>query len=272
MTSLPPFRIGVWQDETPAGGIDVALEHIRAAVQDAAANTVDLLVFPECFLTGYYRDAADVPRIAQALNGGHLALLQSLSDDSGVAFILGTYQAVEQGVANAALVFLPEQPAPLSYHKRALFGEWEKSAFVPGSEPLKFEFRGRNCAVLICFDVEFPELVRELAGAGVDTVLVPTALMVPEDDAADFLVPARAIENGITIAYANRIGQEGHLTFIGKSQICGPVSATRKVAASEFRGLMTAGAHEAPPLIDYVEESRVQGLRGAGAVQDAEGI
>lgn len=261
MTQRPDFRIGLWQDETPKGTISEVIDEVARAVAEAREAGVALLVFPECYLTGYYRPAAEVPGIAQSVSDDHLARLSRIANDTGVAFVIGAYRATVEGVANAAHVFLPGSPERLTYHKRALYGDWEKSVFTPAATPRIFDYGGRKFGVLICYDVEFPELVREAAMMGADTVLVPTALMAPEDDAADFLVPARAIENGITVVYANRIGTEHDLTFIGKSQICGPHSSLRTVAASGFRGLLHAPLSTGPAPIDYVEDALVQGIQ-----------
>lgn len=260
MTRLAELRVGLWQDETPDGSMSDVIDQVGRALAQARAAGVGLLVFPECYLTGYYRPAKDVPGIARSVGQDHLNRLSQLADDTGVAFVIGSYQVTAQGVANAAHVLLPGTRAPLTYHKRALYGDWEKSVFSSGTGNLIFDFAGRRFGVLICFDVEFPELVREAAMAGADTVLVPTALMAPEDDAADFLVPARAIENGISVIYANRIGSEEELTFIGKSQICGPHSSSRSVAAPGFRGLLHAPLSSDPPPNDYIGEALAQGI------------
>jgi len=61
MTALPSMRVALWQDATPQGGISAALERIEAAVREAQSHDVQMLVFPECFLTGYFRPAGDVP-------------------------------------------------------------------------------------------------------------------------------------------------------------------------------------------------------------------
>ena len=65
MTSPAPFRIGVWQDETPSGGINAALTRISHALEEARSSDVALLVFPECFLTGYFRAEEEVEAVAQ---------------------------------------------------------------------------------------------------------------------------------------------------------------------------------------------------------------
>lgn len=254
------MRIGVWQDETPKGGIPAALTLIKDALSKARADGVNMLVFPECLLTGYFHPLENVQAVANQVDHATLTALQSLADQSGVAFVIGSYEPRDTGISNTAFVFRPDRHPPLVYRKRALFGAWEKEAFTRGEAPLIFEFQATRFAVLICFDVEFPELVREACHLGADAILVPTALMAPEDFVADVLVPARALENNRTIAYANRIGQEAHLTFIGKSQICDGSPANRQTASQSFRGLLSADLHHNAQSTDYLAEARALGL------------
>ena len=74
----------------------------------------------------------------------------------------------------------------------------------------------------ICYDVEFPELIRAYALAGADIVLVPTANMLPYIGVATRVVPTRAEENEIYVAYANRVGIEGTFEYCGLSCVTGP--------------------------------------------------
>jgi predicted amidohydrolase len=248
-------KLGVWQDETPQGGIPAALSLIETALVEARTDGVSMLVFPECFLTGYFHPLENVPSIAEQVSQETFDTLQALADQSDVAFVVGSYEPVGNDVANTAFTFLPNEAAPLTYRKRALFGDWEKAAFTRGTKPLIFDYQDTRFAVLICFDVEFPELVREAFHLGADAILVPTALMAPEDHVADFLVPARALENNRTVAYANRIGREAHLTFIGKSQICDGNPASRLVASQSFRGLISADVRPNSEFTDYLTEA-----------------
>ena len=68
---------------------------------------------------------------------------------------------------------------------------------------------------MICYDVEFPENVRAHALAGTDLLLVPTALMRPFEFVAESVVPVRAFENQLYVAYVNRVGPEGEFDFVG---------------------------------------------------------
>ncbi|CAM5716447.1 Carbon-nitrogen hydrolase OS=Streptomyces alboniger OX=132473 GN=CP975_05405 PE=3 SV=1 [Streptomyces alboniger] len=85
---------------------------------------------------------------------------------------------------------------------------------------------------MICYDVEFPENVRAHALAGTDLLLVPTAQMHPFQFVAESVVPVRAFENQMYVAYVNRVGQEGEFEFVGLSTLAGPdgVARTRPAA------------------------------------------
>lgn len=74
----------------------------------------------------------------------------------------------------------------------------------------------------ICCDVECPELVRAFALTGADAVLIPTANMLPYNGVATRVVPSRAEENDIYVAYANRVDVEGMFEYCGLSRITGP--------------------------------------------------
>ncbi len=87
------------------------------------------------------------------------------------------------------------------------------------------DFNGLKVGLLICYDIGFPEAVRTYAVAGINLVAVPTALMKPYENIARSLVPTRAFENQLFVAYATRCGQEGDIEYCGLSCVCGPDGA-----------------------------------------------
>ena len=75
--------------------------------------------------------------------------------------------------------------------------------------------------------MEFPENVRAHALAGTDLLLVPTAQMHPFQFVAESVVPVRAFENQMYVAYVNRVGPEGEFEFVGLSCLAGPDGVAR---------------------------------------------
>jgi predicted amidohydrolase len=107
--------------------------------------------------------------------------------------------------------------------------------------------------------VEFPEAVRALAAAGAQLVAVPTALMEPSGWIAETLVPARAAENQVYVAYCNRVGAEGELVYVGRSCVAGPAGDV--VAAGPAEQLLLADVDPAAidrarTRHDYLRERR----------------
>jgi predicted amidohydrolase len=98
---------------------------------------------------------------------------------------------------------------------------------------------GLTIGLMICYDVEFPEPVRAHALAGTDLLLVPTANMHPFQFVAESLVPVRAWENQMYVAYINRIGQEGEFDFFGLSTLAGPDGVARTRAGRGEELLLT---------------------------------
>ena len=87
------------------------------------------------------------------------------------------------------------------YDKTHLFGDVDCQLFIAGTQLSKVvTLNGWRIGLAICYDVEFPEVVRALALNGTDLVVIPTANMTPFDSVATRLVPARAEENAVYMA------------------------------------------------------------------------
>ncbi|MCA1777714.1 MAG: carbon-nitrogen hydrolase family protein [Loktanella sp.] len=225
------LRLALWQGAGVPDDLDETIAETARVAALAADRGADLLVFPEGFLTGYYiPDLApgDLPNVDAALEK-----VARIAATEGVTLVMGSHIETPEGLRNAAVAFSADGAEIGRYHKRALFGSWEKTTFRAGNKALRFKCRGFHVGVAICYDVEFPELIRAEAEADVDLVVVPTALMAPHDRIARQVVPVRAMENQIFLGYANRSGQEHNLDFVGLSSICGPFGEALAMADGE---------------------------------------
>ena len=254
------LTVGVWQDSGVLGNVAANLETISRATAQATQRGVDLLVFPECFLTGYFNREA-TGRIARQIDEETVSALQAVAKSNATAILVGHYEIQGGGLYNAALLIGDDGAIFANYRKRALYGDWEKSTFLRGTEPVLVELKGVTIAVLICFDIEFPELARECARNGADLIAVPTSLMEPYGHVARHVIPARAIENQVYIAYANRIGAEHELRYVGRSAIFDPRGTALAKAADDGQELLVATV--AKSIVDatrtdfsYLEEIR----------------
>lgn len=224
------MRLALWQGEGIPGDLAATLAEAERVAQEAVAQGANLLLFPEGYLTGYYLpDLApgDLTEVEDAL-----ATLRGVAGRLGVGLVMGSHTLDGGAIRNSAVVISPKGEEVGRYHKRALFGPWEKATFAPGDGNLLFGVGGLRIGIAICYDVEFPEIVRTYARQGAQLVVVPTALMAPHDRIARQVVPVRAMESQVFVAYCNRTGHESGLDFVGLSSICGPRGATVATASS----------------------------------------
>ncbi|MDF0528788.1 carbon-nitrogen hydrolase family protein [Tsukamurella sp. 8F] len=190
-----------------------------AAIAEAArtARGADILVTPEMSVTGYDIGAAAAD-LAQPVDGSYHEAVARVAADNDLAIAYGYPERDCGRVYNTVTVVAPDGRVLASYRKTHLFGDIDRSRFAPGDElPVRFSYKGFPCGLLTCYDVEFPETVRAHADAGTELLLVPTGLMRPYDLIAEHVVPARAYESQLYIAYANRCGAEDSLEYCGLS-------------------------------------------------------
>lgn len=236
---MPSSRIALLQSSGRPGDTVKNLEAIEAAAREAAAGGAGLLVCPELFLTGY-AIGADVSRLAETADGPAAEAVARIAAEHGVAVLYGYPERAAEGARphgsallhNSARLIGPDGSPLANYRKTHLFGGFEQEWFTPGDTPVvQAELGGLRVGILICYDVEFPENVRAHALAGTDLLLVPTAQMHPFQFVAESVVPVRAFESQLYVAYVNRTGPEGEgaaaFEFVGLSCLAGPDGTTR---------------------------------------------
>lgn len=152
------------------GNVQYNIEIISKAVELAAEQKAELVVFPECAISGYPpRNIDKAWDIDKAAIENAVKVLQELSDRYKINIIIGTVFFDDQ-YYNRAYLFAPGQEASW-YGKRALYG-WDEDNFTPGSETGIFKLGAYTVGVRICFEVRFPEYFRELYIAHTDLDIV----------------------------------------------------------------------------------------------------
>ena len=152
------------------GDIIHNMEMIRKAIGLAAEQKAELIVFPECAISGYPpRNVDKAEDIDSAAVESALLEIQALSDKFGISIIVGTV-VFDDRYYNRAYLFTPGKKASW-YGKRALYG-WDAENFAPGTETGIFRIGGLTIGVRICFEVRFPEYFRELYRANTDLNIV----------------------------------------------------------------------------------------------------
>ena len=217
------MKIAIFQGPEQAVSVADNLALLNRMAKQAAEQGVRLLIVPEMFLTGYNIGPAAVNELAESVDGLAAERIAQIAQDTGIAILYGYPERDGNAVYNAAQLIDHSGRRLANHRKTHLFGDIDRNAFSAGfAPPTVAELDGLKLGILICYDVEFPENMRLLALAGVDFVAVPTALMQPYNFIARSLVPSRAYENQVFLAYANRCGQERELRYLGQSCIIAP--------------------------------------------------
>ncbi|WP_261623744.1 nitrilase-related carbon-nitrogen hydrolase [Nesterenkonia marinintestina] len=224
------MRIALLQVAAVPLDLEANLDLIDDAAGKARAGAAQLLLTPELFATGYApqdvrdrlpedRITAARTRLAEIARTRGIALVHCLPGVASAASV-SPDASVEPAIT---VVFVDDAGIERAvYEKTHLFGPEERAAFRAGtSAPPVIRWEGLRFGLLVCYDVEFPETVRHLAAAGADVVLVPTAL-AGAPAVTGLLVPSRAAENLLSVAYANHVGEEAGLDFDGESLVAGP--------------------------------------------------
>lgn len=228
------MRVAIHQCAGVPGDVAANLAILRRAAGDAAGQGARLLILPELFLTGYNL-GADLAALAEPLDGPTLQAVGEAARASGLAILTGFCERDGARLYNSAVLVERDGSLQACYRKCHVYGPMENAVFSAGEALVRTTVDGVRIGLLVCYDVEFPETARAHALAGVDLLAVPTTLSAPYDNVARLLVPARAMENQIYLAYANRVGAENGLRYVGQSCIVDPDGRdlARADAASE---------------------------------------
>ncbi|MDX6438208.1 MAG: (R)-amidase [Gaiellaceae bacterium] len=232
----------------PAANAQRAADAIRAHPQ------ADLAVFPELYLSGY--DLALLDGASRESGCDELARVAAAAEEADTAVVIGFSETLPAGGrANAAACIDRDGALVAVYRKSQLFGA-EAEAFEPGGELRVVRLAGRSVGVMICFDVEFPEVARRLARAGADLLVTASANMDPFYRDHEVATCARALENRLPHLYANMVGEAGGVRFVGGSRSVGSGGEVLGEAAHDGEELLLVRVGDAG-----VDDERVDYLR-----------
>lgn len=231
--------------------VDIALAQLSPGLRETETNIAavrsvfakhpeaDLIVFPELFLSGY--TATDVDELAILPSGPELKALADAAQENSTALIIGAAERVNGEVANSAFCLDERGNIATVYRKVQLYGGEESDAFVPGDELLVVELCGVKVGLMICFDMEFPEVARALARAGAEMFVTISANMEPFGNDHAVFASARALENSLPHAYVNQVGPgDKGLVFTGGSSIISPDGEFLAQAGSSEKTVVSA--------------------------------
>lgn len=225
--TLKNYRLAVCQFEPVLLDKAANLNKIEDMAQRAVLAGAQLVIFPECCITGYklgktlYNIAEQAEVIKGNNRGPSVRRMEKLADDLKTQLIFGIPELSDETTYNSAVHVAPEIGVLGSYHKVHMW-ETEGEVFLEGDEYFVQNAPAGRLGSLICYDLEFPEAGRILALMGAHLIAVSTANMVPWGQYQRVFARSRAMENSVFVAVANCIGKMGPTEFLGGSIIVDP--------------------------------------------------
>ena len=196
------------------------LERIVLETRAAAKNGADLIIFPECALSGYvFSSREEAIPFAESIPGMSTERLATCCQELGVYVVYGLLEKDGDKCYNAAVLVGPE----------GFIGKYRKihlpflgiDRFLDaGNEPFQvYETPIGNIGLHICYDCNFPESARIMALLGADIIALPTNWPQGRERIVNYVVNSRAYENRVHFVAANRVGIERGTSFMGHSKI-----------------------------------------------------
>lgn len=218
-TAPPTLRVAAVQMRS-GRDLDANVKKTAAWLKRCADDRVDVALFPECSVSGYFDDV--IPKLdAKALREAERRVGEACKEHR-IWAVVGMPVRDGGKLFNSAIVIDDAGKVRERYHKVQLAERWPD----PGDHLSVFRVKGVPCSIIICHDERYPELVRlpVLAGARVVFYLSHESPLTQEHKLAPYRaqIVARAVENGVFVAHANAPANADATGSHGQSRLIDP--------------------------------------------------
>ena len=271
-----PIRLAVVQYEMRSiAGFEEFARQCEFFIDTASEYKSDFVLFPELFTTQLLscvpqaRPGEAARRLAE-FTPQYLELFTELAVKFDVNIVGGSQFVLEEGyLYNVSYLFRRDGTLGKQDKIHITPSERKWWGVTPGRVVQVFDTDCGLISILICYDIEFPELVRIAAQKGAQIIFVP----FNTDTRAGYLrvrhcALARCVENHVYVAVA---GCTGNLPFVENSDIHYAQSAIFTPADAEFaRDAIAAecNANIETMIIHDVDVEQLRRHRDSGSVQN----
>ena len=251
------FKVAILQKRAINAQIEINIETIMETMKEAAENNADILLLPECFITGY-----DLPMTYEkSISDDDVRIVQicEKAKEYNIGVVLTSFTKGKTQPQNSAFVINKSGEILMKYSKVHTCDFADERTVESGTEFKVCNFEGIQLGIMICYDREYPESARILMLKGAEVILVPNdcCTMKPRIQA----LSTRAYENMVAVAMANPNGDNAGCSC-AYSPICwdgeGRCVDNTVVLADE----MTEGIFYADFDIDAIREYRNREMMG----------
>lgn len=241
MSDRQTLIAAVAQMDVALGDLITNLRRVERLVEDAAREGAELVVLPECCLSGYcFESAEEALPHALSAESQELERLRGLCERLRISAVLGFLEREGAILYNSAAVLLTiAGTTALQVYRKTHLPVLGVDRYATRGHALQpFTAEGFSLGTLVCYDLRFPEAARLLMLQSAEVLALPTNWPEGAETSPDFITRARAWENRIWLLAANRIGVERGIRFLGRSQIVSPAGQVVAEAGSEEEALL----------------------------------
>ncbi|MFH1485054.1 MAG: carbon-nitrogen hydrolase family protein [Chloroflexota bacterium] len=217
---------------------------ILDALRTASKQGARLIVFPEAAATGYcFTSLEEAEPSTETIPGPTTERLASLCRELGVVCIVGLLEKDGDKYYNATALIGPSglvgkyRKVHLPYLGIDRFLDWGDQP------PAVFDIEHAKIGMNICYDVTFPETARVMTLKGAEIIALSTNWPEGRQNAAKYLINARALENRINYIAVDRVGEERGVRFIGRSKIVDVLGNTLAEASATEEEIIYADVY-----------------------------
>jgi predicted amidohydrolase len=217
---MPNTKIACVQMDVAIGEVEANRRKIVERMRTAAESGAELVIFPECALSGYcFESLEEAAPFAERIDGPSAEAISEACRETGLQVVAGFIEKEGANFYNAAMLVGPDGVIG-NYRKVHLPFLGVDRFLTPGDKPFHvFELSFGRIGINICYDASFPEAARALKLLGAELIILPTNWPTGAWRTAEFIINARACENHVNFAAVNRCGVERGWEFIGRTKV-----------------------------------------------------
>ena len=149
--------------------------------KEAEDKSVELLLFPECFLTGYILNESYAANYSYDFESERFAAILKQLEHTKPVLVFGVNERKSEKYFNSAVVV----------NKGEIIGTYRKTHLIdpnelfytPGNDYPIFEIRGLKYGINICYDTQFSDAAKAIADQGAQLLLSPAQNMLRRETA-----------------------------------------------------------------------------------------
>jgi len=238
-------QAGFLQFEILFGAPQANLDTVQKLIDCLEPEAGSIIVLPELWSSGFdYVNAEAHARETPAI----LAQMAAIARRKRI-FIAGSHLEADKDLTHSlynTLYVIGPDGVIGKFQKQHLFAYWQEDKyFQPGNNCLPVQTPWGSVGGLVCYDLRFPEIVRDQVFRGADLMLVSAQWPAARLDHWRVLLRARAIENQVFVAACNGCGRTGKIEMAGHSMILAPDGSILAEAVEKEEALSAVLAGEA---------------------------